>query len=207
MGAYARPEHWTETRYEVHDALVRSVETIAAAAEAFADNFGREYGLEYGGLVETYGPTDAELALVALGSITGTIRHVLAENRESVKLVRPRVIRPFPAEALRDALAGVEAVGVLQKEVSPGYQGSFGGELKSALYGSEVDPIVKSYVVGLAGRDVTTAEIESIVVDVAAAAVTGSPTSFTAEETWPQLRRDILPERDVDRPPAEVTPE
>lgn len=72
------------------------------------------------------------LALVRLGSITGTIQQVIEKRSDPVKLVRPRVIRPFPAEALRDALSGTEALDVLQKEVSSGYQGSFVGELKSA---------------------------------------------------------------------------
>lgn len=208
MGPVARPEHWTETRYAVHDAMARSKEKIAEATEAFADQFGRSYGLEYGGLVETLGPSDAELALVGLGSITGTIQHVIEQRSEPVKLVRPRVIRPFPAEALRDALAGTEAVGVLQKEVSPGYQGSFVGELKSALYASDVHPVVKSYVVGLGGRDVPTDDVGEILADVKAAAENGHPDAFAAEESWPQLKTEFLdgPD-DVESKAREVTPE
>lgn len=208
MGPVARPEHWTETKYAVHDAMVRSREKIAEATEAFADQFGRSYGLEYGGLLETVGPSDAELALVGLGSITGTIQHVIERRAESVKLVRPRVIRPFPAEALRKALTGTEAVGVLQKEMSPGYQGSFAGELKSALYASEIRPVVKSYVVGLAGRDVPTDDVAEILADVRNAADDGHPRAFAAEESWPQLKDDLLSDTDdVGSDSAEVTPE
>lgn len=208
MGPVARPEHWTETRYAVHDAMVRSKEKIAEATEAFADQFGRRYDLEHGGLLETLGPTDAELALVGLGSITGTIQHVIENRSEAVKLVRPRVIRPFPAEALRDALAGTKAVGVLQKEVSPGYQGSFVGELKSALYASDVHPVVKSYVIGLGGRDVRTDEVGEILADVKAAANNGHIDAFAAEESWPQLKHELLdvPD-DVESEAREVTPE
>lgn len=205
MGAVARPEHWTETRYQVHDAMMRSKDVIAAATEAFADQFGREYGLEYGGMLETKGDPDADLALIGLGSIAGTIEHVIEQHPDPVKLVRPRVIRPFPTEELRDALSGVEAVGVLQKEMSPGYQGSFLGELKSALYGSDTTPAVRGYVLGLAGRDVPTEDIEAIIDDVARTAEAGHPPSFHDEETWPQLRRDILPDRqEPDRQLAEV---
>lgn len=208
MGPVVRPEHWTETRYDVHDAMLRSKEVIAEATEAFAEQFGREYGLEYGGLLETVGPSDADLAVLGLGSLTGTVEHVIEDHSASVKLVRPRVIRPFPAEALRDALAGVEAVGVLQKEVSPGYQGSLAGELKSALYGSSVNPAVRSYVLGLAGRDVPSEDIEAIIEDIATVADTGHPKTFDDEESWPQLKHELLMEtQSRDQPYAEVSRE
>ncbi|MFB6132008.1 MAG: pyruvate ferredoxin oxidoreductase [Halanaeroarchaeum sp.] len=193
MGAYARPEHWTETRYAVHEALLRSKDAIGEVVEEFADQFGREYGLEHGGLVQTYGPDDAEVALLGLGSIVGTMRDVIEEQSASVKVVKPRVIRPYPAEALREVLAGVEGVGVLTKEVSPGHQSTLASELKSAMYGSGHNPAITSHVLGLAGRDVTKEEIADIVDEVRDAVASGPGGRFVAEEDWPQLKRDILP--------------
>lgn len=200
MGPVGRPEHWTEARYAVQEAMLRSREVIPEATEAFAEQFGRAYGLEYDGMLEVYGPDDAALALVGLGSIAGTIQHVIdersargADHAGNVKLVRPRVLRPFPAEQLRAALSGVEAVGVLGKENSPGYQHSFAGELKSALYHSDVRPIVRSYVVGMGGRDVPHEDVEAIVEEVAATAEDGPPDRFVEEERWPQLHAEMLP--------------
>ena len=194
MGAFARPEHWTETRYAVHEAMLRSKDTIGDAVEEFADQFGREYGLEYGGLLQTYGPEDAEVALLGLGSIIGTMRDVVAEHPADVKIVKPRVIRPYPAEVLRDALEGVEAVGVLTKEVSPGHQSTLTSELKSAMYGSGHNPTIKSNVLGLAGRDVTKDEIHDIIDEVVEATTSGPTGRFVGEEDWPQLKRDYLPD-------------
>jgi pyruvate ferredoxin oxidoreductase alpha subunit len=193
MGPVGRPEHWTETRYAVQEAMLRARDVIGEATAAFADQFGRAYGLDYGGLVETSGPPDADVALVGLGSVTGTIEHVIDEHPERVKLVRPRVIRPFPAEQLRDALAGVHAVGVLQKENSPGYQGSLAGELKAALYASDVQPVVRSYVLGLGGRDVPHDDVDAVIAETAAAAAEGPPDRFVAEERWPQVNEEMLP--------------
>ena len=192
MGGVGRPEHWTEARYAVQEAMLRSREVIAEATEAFGDQFGREYGLEYDGMLETIGPADADLALVCLGSLSGTVEHVISDHPADVKLVRPRVIRPFPAEQLRDALAGVEAVSVMQKENSPGYQGSLASELKSALYGSDTQPAVRSYVLGLAGRDVSHDDVEAVIEETADAADEGHPRRFLAEERWPQLKGDLL---------------
>ncbi|MFB6070057.1 MAG: pyruvate ferredoxin oxidoreductase [Halanaeroarchaeum sp.] len=194
MGAYARPEHWTETRYTVHEAMLRAKETIGEVVEEFAEQFGREYGLEYGGLVQTYGPADADVAVLALGSLVGTIRDVVAEYGEAVRIVKPRVIRPYPAAALREALAGVEAVGVLTKEVSPGHQGTLASELKSALYGSDTTPAINSYVLGLAGRDVPKDDVTDVLDDVVESASSGPAKTFVDEEDWPQLDRDLLPE-------------
>lgn len=192
MGAYARPEHWTETRYAVHDAMLRSKEKIGDVVEDFADQFGREYGLDYGGLVQTYGPEDADVAILGIGSLVGTMRDAIENHSASVKVVKPRVIRPYPTEALQEALSGVEAVGVLTKEVSPGHEGTLGAELKSAMYGSGHNPSIRNYVLGLAGRDVSKGQIGDIIDEVAGDADLSG--SIVSEEDWPQLDRDLLPE-------------
>lgn len=193
MGPVGRPEHWTEARYAVQEAMLRAREVIPTAVEAFADQFGRDYGVEYDGMLEVVGPDDADIGLVALGSLAGTIEHVLSDLPEPTVLVRPRVLRPFPAPQLRDALDGISAVGVLQKENSPGYQGSLAGELKSALYHLPCRPIVRSYVVGMGGRDVPHEDIMAIAAETAATVEEGPPATFVEEERWPQLKPDLLP--------------
>lgn len=192
MGPVGRPEHWTEARYAVQEAMLRSREVIAETTAAFSDQFGREYGLEYDGMVSTYGPDDAEVAMIGLGSIAGTIQHNIDEETADIRLVRPRVIRPFPAAQLREALCGVEAVGVLQKENSPGYQASLAGELKSVLYHTDGNPIVRSYVLGMGGRDVSHDDIRAIIEETKTAASEGPPDRFVEEERWPQLKGHLL---------------
>ena len=104
-------------------------------------------------------------------------------------MVRPRVFRPFPAPELRDALADAESVAVLTKEMSPGYESAFAGEIKGALYHAESQPPIKSYVLGMAGRDVKPEDIAEIVEDVK----TATPTmTFRESESWPQLQPDLL---------------
>ncbi|MFB6267879.1 MAG: pyruvate ferredoxin oxidoreductase [Halodesulfurarchaeum sp.] len=199
MGAYARPEHWTETRYAVQDALFRSKDTIDEVVHDFADQFGREYGLEYRGMVDVYGPDDADVAIVTIGSLVGTVRDVLEEYEAaglSVKLVKVRVYRPFPVDELRAALEGVEAAAVLEKDVSLGFQGGLVTDLKAGLYNSDVNPQLRSFIVGLAGRDVQKREIREIIDEMAGLVeepVSGT-VAFEDEESWPQLRDDILPE-------------
>ncbi|MFB6095637.1 MAG: pyruvate ferredoxin oxidoreductase, partial [Halodesulfurarchaeum sp.] len=150
MGAYARPEHWTETRYAVQDALFRSKDKLDEVVHDFADQFGREYGLDYRGMVDVYGPDDADVAIVTIGSLVGTVRDVLEEYEAaglSVKLVKVRVYRPFPVDELRAVLEGVEAAAVLEKDVSLGFQGGLVTDLKAGLYNSDVNPQLRSFIV------------------------------------------------------------
>ncbi|AWB27097.1 pyruvate ferredoxin oxidoreductase [Halococcoides cellulosivorans] len=191
MGAYARPEHWTEARYEVQAALEDARDVWTDAVEEFDDVFGRDY-TEYDGMIDTYRADDAETVIVALGSICGTIRGVIDEMRadgELVGLVRPRVHRPFPAEQLRDALSGAHQVAVLTKENSQGFESALASEIKSALYHAEHQPPMKTYILGMAGRDVTSEDIKAIVADAETAT---DVMDFSESESWPQLREDII---------------
>jgi pyruvate/2-oxoacid:ferredoxin oxidoreductase alpha subunit len=79
------------------------------------------------------------------------------------------MFRPFPAQALQNALAGIERVVVIDRNISPGHGGIFAEELRSALYDlpTEDRPLIYGYVVGLGGRDVTPSTINGILDEVA----------------------------------------
>jgi pyruvate ferredoxin oxidoreductase alpha subunit len=70
---------------------------------------------------------------------------------ERVGLLRIGAFRPFPADEVRAALAGVRAVTVLDRAVSPGAHPPLLGELAACLYGGGVH--LRSCVYGLGGRD------------------------------------------------------
>ncbi|UWG49585.1 Pyruvate:ferredoxin oxidoreductase or related 2-oxoacid:ferredoxin oxidoreductase, alpha subunit [Halalkaliarchaeum sp. AArc-CO] len=197
MGAYARPEHWTETTYVPHEVLLQAGDAIERATAEFEDVFGRSYG-DAGGLLDTYRLGDADVALVVLGSLAGTTKDAVDRAREDgirVGVVRPRVFRPFPGEALREALGGVEAVGVLEKAISPGSGGPLTMELKAELYDLPDRPLVRNYVLGLAGRDVTVEDVREMSAELYADADVPPHQAPTEDrEIWPQLREDILPE-------------
>ena len=196
MGAYARPEHWTETRYEVHKAQMRAKEKIGEAVEEFAEVFDREYGLEHNGLLETYRAEDADVVLVALGSICGTMRYIVDEYREKgerVGMVRPRVYRPFPVEELNRVLEGTEAIAVLEKDVSLGYQGGLAIDVKSALYSNGSKIPILNFIVGLAGRDISKDNLRNVVEQTKELrGKDPEDVGFENEERWEPLRTEIL---------------
>lgn len=203
MGAYARPEHWTETRYMVQKAQEKAKDKISGAVEEFADIFGREYGLEHGGLVDTYKVDDAEIVLMALGSVCGTIKYLVDEYREKgekVGLVRPRLYRPFPVDELRDVLKDAEALAVLEKDISLGYQGGLAIDVKSALYPTDIRIPILNFVVGLAGRDVSRQNIRNIIEKAKKAKEKGThEMKFKDETQWEPLRTEILPDEVIEK--------
>jgi pyruvate ferredoxin oxidoreductase alpha subunit len=160
FGMYATPDYYHEFRYEIDNAAKRAKEVIQKAGKEFGTLFGRDYSA----LVEGYRLDDAETAIVAMGSICGTIKDSIDEMRaegKKVGLLKLRVFRPFPSEEIAQALSNVKRVAVLDKNISLGAKGAVVIEVRDALYGSATP--VKGYVLGLGGRDVRKKDIKEIV--------------------------------------------
>lgn len=159
-GMYATPEYYLEFRYEHDQAMKRAKQIISDAGREFGKMFGRDYT----GLTEGYRMEDADIALVTMGSLAGTVKDAIDEMREKGKkvgLLRIRCFRPFPTEEVAEALAGVKTVAVLDKNISVGSKGALALEIRDALYGKS--PKVFDYILGLGGRDVRKRDIKTIV--------------------------------------------
>ncbi|MDO8871988.1 MAG: pyruvate ferredoxin oxidoreductase [Methanoregula sp.] len=160
FGMYATPEYYLEFRYEMDQAQKRAKDVIAKAGKEFGAMFGRDYSA----LIEGYCLDDAETAIVAMGSICGTIKDSIDEMRsegKKVGLLKIRVFRPFPSEEIAKMLSHVKRVAVLDKNISLGAKGATVMEVRDALYGFSIQ--VKGYVLGLGGRDVRKRDIKEIV--------------------------------------------
>ncbi len=160
FGMYATPEYYMEFRYEVDQAMKRSMKAFSAAGKEFAELFGRDYSAP----VESYRLDDADTALVAMGSICGTAKDAVDEMRKrgrKVGLLNVRTFRPFPGADLAKALSGVSRVAVLDKNISLGAKGAVALEVKDALYGSGIP--VLDYIIALGGRDVRKKDIAAVV--------------------------------------------
>ena len=78
------------------------------------------------------------------------------EAGEKVGLIKVKTFRPFPLASFREALAKVEAVGVVDRSVSFGWNsGPVYQELLSALYFFPKRIPAVSFIGGLAGSDIT----------------------------------------------------
>ncbi len=161
MGMYATPDYYMEFRYELDRAMSRAHDALKAAGKEFGEQFGRDYSSP----VEEYHLDDADTALIALGSVCGTVKDAVDEMRadgQKVGLLKLRTYRPFPVAEIAKALDGVSTVGVIEKNLSPGsaMKGGVGPEVKDALWKTGIE--VYSYVAGLGGRDIRKKDVAAI---------------------------------------------
>src|SRR5208337_4998647 len=108
-------------------------------------------------LLRSYQAADAETLVVAMGSVNGTIKDVIDEMRAdglAIGLVTLIAFRPFPAEALREALARARDVIVIDKAIDVGMGGPLASNIAIALRELEDPPTMHSAIVGLGGRPV-----------------------------------------------------
>ena len=160
FGLFASPDYYMEFRYQIDEAMKGAAKNIAAAGSEFGEMFGRDYG----DMIESYRLEDADCALVAMGSICGTVKDAIDEMRKDGKkvgLMRLRTFRPFPGKEVRSALSNVSRVAILDKNISLGAKGAVALEVKDALYGTQVP--VLDYIIALGGRDVRKKDIRAVV--------------------------------------------
>jgi pyruvate ferredoxin oxidoreductase alpha subunit len=158
-------------RYQAHLAATQALSVHDEAAHAFAEAFGRRYDLVDGHRLE-----DAELVLVMSNSFATKGRAAVDRARAAgirLGLLRLRVFRPFPHDAVRRALAGRRAVAVLDQNLSVGAGGITAREIAYALYAEAARPPLLAYVGGLGGKELSEAEFDRIVHDLRQAAATG----------------------------------
>ncbi|MGN0621401.1 MAG: transketolase C-terminal domain-containing protein [Porcipelethomonas sp.] len=161
MAFSAGPEHNYIFKYKEHEAMMRSKSVIREAEGRFAEIFGRQYP----GLIDTYKTDDADYILITLGSISGLCRETADKLREKgVKagVVRLRYLRPFPSEELSEAVKNAKAVGVLEKDISFGNEGTVFTNVNSALYGADIHIPSYNFIGGLGGRNIPAGCIEDI---------------------------------------------
>ena len=150
---------YMERRFQLDFALNHTVkEMIKKAHREYQEIFGRGYG----GLLEAYKTEDADVVIVAMGSLVATSRFavdLLREQGKKVGVVKIRTYRPFPGEELVEALGTAKVTVVLDRNtVAAVYH-----DLRSALFGRPDPPAVMGRIVGLGGRDVTYYDIMYLV--------------------------------------------
>jgi pyruvate/2-oxoacid:ferredoxin oxidoreductase alpha subunit len=97
-----------------------------------------------------------------MGSMCGTARDAVDAMRDTglaVGLLKVRLFRPLPVQALRAGLAGVPEVLVLDRNYSPGHGGVLHQELRAALYGMPDAPRIHGYLAGVGGVNVSPEKI------------------------------------------------
>ncbi|QNL43680.1 pyruvate ferredoxin oxidoreductase [Oscillibacter hominis] len=153
FGPYGISAYYMELKRQQTEAMNHAAAVIERVSREYGDLTGRYYGL-----IECYRMEDAEYAAVCIGSSAGTGKAAIETLRSRgvrAGLVKIRAFRPFPAQAIAQALQNVKAVAVMDKADSfSACGGPLGAEVRAALYqyGARVSAV--NFVYGLGGRDV-----------------------------------------------------
>jgi len=178
-------------RYEIHLAALNAIEVYREIAAEFAELFGRSYEA-----VETYHTEDANIVFLMLGSFATKGKDAVDRLRDggaNVGLVRPRLLRPFPEDEIRRAVAGKQAVIVIDQNLSMGKGGVVHAETASVLYGRPDAPgVLLSFIGGLGGRDISAEEFYEMVAIAEQAIASGDtppPRLLFTEDELREIRK------------------
>jgi pyruvate ferredoxin oxidoreductase alpha subunit len=159
IGAMVGPEAFTEVRCLAHENAARALDRLPSVAAEFAALTGRSVPA----VAESYRAEGARTLMIAMGSVTGTLKDAVDSMREAgsdVGALGLVAFRPFPTEAILAAVAGRDRVVVLERALPAGGGGVLGTEVRAA---APCGPPVHSVVAGLGGRPVTRAGLESVI--------------------------------------------
>jgi len=161
IGPLDLQDYYFEHKRQEIEAMGDSKPIIMRVGEEFGKKFGRSYGF-----FEEYRLSDADTAIVALGSSAGTARSAIDELRnKGIKagLLKLRMVRPFPHKEIAEVLSKLEVVSVMDRSDT---MSTMGGpvfiEIRSALYDEATHPLMIDYIYGLGGRDISIEEIVEV---------------------------------------------
>ncbi len=163
VSAPAGQRSWWQVRREIEAAMARVPQQTDAAGALWGRLTGRGAGA-----LEHYRAADADCVFVTMGSMAGTAREAVDRLRErglAAGLIRVRLFRPLPIDALRKALAGVGAALVLDRNHSPGMGGVLHQELAAGLYGMAGAPRLFGFLAGVGGVDVPVERLVALAED------------------------------------------
>ncbi len=148
QGTWAGPEEYQGFKKMQQDAMTNALKVIQDTNKDFAEQFDRSYG---NGLIELFNMKDAKYAIISMGSVCGTIKHVMEKNNiKDVGLIRIKSYRPFPVKELQKSLKNIQSAAVLEKDISLGSAGALMADVK---YASNMP--MTNIISGLGGRDIT----------------------------------------------------
>jgi len=126
--------------------------------------FNETFDANFPGPVEGFMMDDADYALITLGSISSTAKHVVRNLRnqgKKVGLLRILLYRPFPKDLVINYLRGLKGFGVVDRSSTYGPFGSLYMDVISSIYG-KLDIPAANFIAGLGGRDLRVVDFEEM---------------------------------------------
>ncbi len=159
FGGLVPPEHYNKLNFSYWKDINKVEKLSEDIAAEFTHHFGRQY---HNVEAVNIGP-QTKMVLVTLSSITSTARGVIRKYPD-IGLLKIRLFKPFPRQAVREALAPLSKDAVIvaiERNFMGDNEGAIMQEMKRALYGSDMKII--DFYAGLGGKDVPPSAIEKII--------------------------------------------
>jgi pyruvate ferredoxin oxidoreductase alpha subunit len=147
-----------------HDAILKIEEVHKEVMDSFEKTFGRRYG---NGMIETYRMEDAEVAIMAMGTIAGTCKAAvdrMQADGKKVGLIKLRSYLPFPNKDLLEWGKKLDGIAVVDRSICPGKGGPSFQKLRDTLFDlkDKEKPKMLQFHAGLGGKEVRVRDFMSI---------------------------------------------
>ena len=153
--------------FQAREASNPFYEAVPGIVEKYLDKLAEITGRKYG-LFDYYGHPEADRVIIAMGSVTQTIKEVVdylnTVDKRQVGVVCVHLYRPFKADALLSVIPKTaKRIAVLDRTKEPGAEGQpLYLDVKSAFYGKENAPEIVGGIYGLSSKDTTPAQILAV---------------------------------------------
>lgn len=161
-GTAQNPDIYFQSREAANPFYNALPDIVAHYMDKISEITGRKYRpFDY------YGASDAENVIVAMGSVTDTIKEVvdhLNEKGEKTGLIAVHLYRPFSAKYFMEAFPkSCKRIAVLDRTKEPGANGDpLYLDVRDLFYGRENAPVVVGGRYGLSSKDTTPSQIIAV---------------------------------------------
>ncbi len=152
--------------FQAKEASNKYYDAVPDIVEKYMQEIKKVTGREYHPFTY-YGSEDAENIIIAMGSVTETIRETidyLAAQGKKIGLLTVHLFRPFSAKYFMNVLPkSVKRIAVLDRAKEPGAEGEpLLLDVKSLFYGKENAPLIVGGRYGLGSKDTTPSQIMAV---------------------------------------------
>ncbi len=152
--------------FQAREASNPFYEAVPDIVEKYLGKLAAVTGRKYG-LFDYYGDPEADRVIIAMGSVTETIREVvdyLNDEGEKVGVVAVHLYRPFKAEAFLSVVPKTaKRIAVLDRTKEPGSTGQpLYLDVKDCFYRKDDAPEIVGGIYGLSSKDTTPGQIISV---------------------------------------------
>jgi len=152
--------------FQAREACNPFYDAVPDIVEGYMQEISKITGREYHPFTY-YGAEDAENIIIAMGSVTETIKETidyLAAKGKKLGLVSVHLYRPFSAKYLFNVVpASVQRIAVLDRTKEPGANGEpLYLDVKELFYGKDNAPLIVGGRYGLGSKDTTPSQIISV---------------------------------------------